>query len=325
MKNHIRNIAAIIIVLSIPPAIVINLVSQPILFPAKQDLSVDVSSQALRDHVFQLSEKLPRRSDDANKLAFTARYIKHQLSQYGEVQEQVYEVWGIPYRNVSVTIGPESQQRIVIGAHYDSFRGTPGADDNASGIAGVLELAKLFSAQALDIPIQLIAYTLEEPPYFRSQDMGSAVHVKQLKADNIEVIAMISLEMIGYFTDAPGSQDYPVPLMSLIYPKRGNFIAIVGNMSGMGLVRQTKSTMQSVMSVPVYSINAPSIVPGVEFSDHLNFWNRGYPAIMVTDTAFYRNKAYHSENDTWDRLDYEKMGKVVKGVYAAALELAIKH
>jgi len=322
VTNRIRSITAIIGFLGIPPAVVVIMLTQPILFEVKQELSLDVSSQALRDHVIQLSEKLPRRSDDTDKLDFTVRYINHQLSQYGEVQEHVYEVGGIPYRNVSVIFGPESQQRIVIGAHYDSFQGNPGADDNASGVAGLIELARLLSTETLDIPIQLIAYTLEEPPYFRSQDMGSAVHAKQLKADGVDVIAMISLEMIGYFSDAPNSQDYPMPLMSLLYPTTGNYIAIVGSMSGMGLVRQAKSTMHGVMSVPVYSINAPSVIPGVDFSDHLNFWNQGYPAIMVTDTAFYRNKAYHSEKDTWERLDYEKMGEVVKGVYAVAMELA---
>ena len=325
MTNRIRNIIVIIIFIGIPPAIAIALVSQPILFFSKQKLPVNVSSQAFRDYVVQLSEKLPRRSDDSDKLNFTARYIEHQLSQYGDVKEHVYEVLGIPYRNISLKIGPESQQLIVIGAHYDTFNGNPGADDNASGVAGLIELAKLISTEKLDIPIQLIAYTLEEPPYFRSQDMGSAVHAKQLKADGVDVVAMISLEMIGYYTDKPNSQAYPMPLMSLMYPTSGNFIAIVGSLSGVGLVRQAKSAMQRVMSLPVYSINAPSFIPGVDFSDHLNFWNQGYPAIMVTDTAFYRNKAYHTENDTWDRLDYEKMAEVVKGVYAASLEIAVKH
>lgn len=322
MTKRIRTLTVIIGIFGGLPAILVVFLTQPILFTSKQEATASVSTQALRDHVIQLSEKLPRRSDDTDKLDFSARYIKHQLSQYGSVEEQIYEVWGIPYRNISITIGPESRQRIVIGAHYDSFQGNPGADDNASGIAGLIELARLLSQESLTIPVQLIAYTLEEPPYFRSSDMGSAVHAKQLKTDNIDVIAMISLEMIGYYTDVPDSQDYPIPLMSLIYPTKGNFIAIVGNMGGMGIVRQAKSNMAEVMSLPVVSINAPSIIPGVDFSDHLNFWNQGYPAIMVTDTAFYRNKAYHSEDDTWDRLDYEKMGEVVKGVYAVAMNMA---
>ena len=322
MIKHIRTVTIIIGLFGGIPVVFLVLLTQPMLFPAKQELTAGVSTQALRDHVIQLSEKLPRRSDDTDKLDFSARYIKNQLSQYGSVEEHIYEVWGVPYRNVSITIGPKSRQRIVIGAHYDSFHGNPGADDNASGVAGLLELARLLSLELLTIPVQLIAYTLEEPPYFRSQDMGSAVHAKQLKMDNIDVVAMISLEMIGYYTDDPNSQDYPIPLMSLLYPTKGNFIAIVGNLTGTGLVRQAKSNMASVMSLPVVSINAPSIIPGVDFSDHLNFWNQNYPAIMVTDTAFYRNKAYHSNDDTWDRLDYEKMGEVVKGVYAVVMNMA---
>jgi len=276
----------------------------------------------LRDHVKEISAKLPRRDDDTDKLDFTARYIKRHFMQYGPAEEQEYEVWGIPYRNVSILFGPESRQRIVVGAHYDSFAGNPGADDNASGIAGLLELAKILSKQQLDIPVQLIAYTLEEPPYFRTRDMGSAVHAKQLAEDKIDIVLMISLEMIGYFTDARDSQDYPVPLMSMMYPTTGNFIAIVGNMSGMGLIRDAKSTMQSVISLPVYSVNAPSLIPGIDFSDHLNFWDQGYPALMITDTAFYRNKAYHSVQDTWDRLDYGRMSDVVKGVYAVIMAKA---
>jgi len=311
VTKRTRSITAIFGVLGILLAGFVALLTQPILF-----------SQALRDHVIQLSEKLPRRGDDTDKLDFSARYINHQLSQYGNVEEQVYEVWGIPYRNVSLILGPESNQRIVIGAHYDTFQGNPGADDNASGIAGLIELARLLSQETLSIPVQLVAYTLEEPPYFRSGDMGSAVHAQRLKMDNVDVIAMISLEMIGYYVNTPNSQDYPVPLMSLIYPTNGNYIAIVGNMSGIGLVRQAKSNMVEVMSLPVVSINAPSIIPGVDFSDHMNFWSQEFPAIMVTDTAFYRNKAYHTEGDTWDRLDYENMGEVVKGVYAVVVHLA---
>jgi len=322
VTKRTRSITAIFGVLGILLAGFVALLTQPILFSSKKEVIASVSPQALRDHVIQLSEKLPRRGDDTDKLDFSARFINHQLSQYGNVEEQVYEVWGIPYRNVSLILGPESNQRIVIGAHYDTFQGNPGADDNASGIAGLIELARLLSQETLSIPVQLIAYTLEEPPYFRSGDMGSAVHAQRLKMDNVDVIAMISLEMIGYYVNTPNSQDYPVPLMSLIYPTNGNYIAIVGNMSGIGLVRQAKSNMVEVMSLPVVSINAPSIIPGVDFSDHMNFWSQGFPAIMVTDTAFYRNKAYHTEGDTWDRLDYENMGEVVKGVYAVVVHLA---
>ena len=151
--------------------------------------------------------------------------------------------------------------------------------------------------------------------------MGSARHALHLKQNGAHVRAMISLEMIGYFSDDPTSQAYPAPFLRPFYPAKGNFVAVVGNLASIGLVRSVKRSMQSASTVPVYSINAPAIVPGIDFSDHLNYWNNGFPAAMVTDTAFYRNKAYHTANDTADRLDYNKMSQVVQGVYRAIVDL----
>ncbi|KPJ91862.1 MAG: hypothetical protein AMJ53_10595, partial [Gammaproteobacteria bacterium SG8_11] len=239
-----------------------------------------------------------------------------------DVKEMEYTVWGIPYRNISILFGDETNERIVVGAHYDSFQGLPGADDNASGVAGLIELARILSHTQLKRSVELVAYTLEEPPYFRTPEMGSAVHAKTLKENAVDVVVMMSLEMIGYFTDEPDSQEYPMSLLKLFYPSTGNFIAVVGNLSGFGVVRKTKRAMRSAMSLPVRSLNAPGALAGVDFSDHLNFWKYDYPALMITDTAFFRNKAYHTENDTWDRLDYERMSEVVKGVYNAVLEFS---
>ena len=152
--------------------------------------------------------------------------------------------------------------------------------------------------------------------------MGSARHARRLKEQNVDVVAMFSLEMIGYFSDQRGSQDYPMPFLRLFYPSRGNYISIIGNMKQRQLIRQVKKSMRGATDLPVYSASVPSFVPSVDFSDHKNYWEHGYPAVMITDTAFYRNSNYHKVGDTADTLDYERMSKVVVGVYEAVKNLS---
>jgi hypothetical protein len=163
-----------------------------------------------------------------------------------------------------------------------------------------------------------VAYTLEEPPHFRSPHMGSVWHANALKAAGRDVELMLSLEMIGYFSDHPGSQSYPLSAMKLGYPDRGNFVALVGQFGDFGLSRSVKAAMSGASALPVYSLNAPSVVQGVDFSDHRSYWAQGYPALMVTDTAFMRNPNYHRAGDTFDKLDYKRMAMVVQAVYAVA-------
>jgi hypothetical protein len=170
--------------------------------------------------------------------------------------------------------------------------------------------------------VDLVAYTLEEPPYFRTPMMGSAVHARSLKQQGHAVRAMVALEMIGYFSDAPNSQSFPSPILKLFYPTKGNFIAIVGKVGQGAVVRRAKRAMRGASALPVYSINAPRFVPGVDFSDHLQYWAAGYQAVMITDTAFYRNPRYHTAHDTPETLDYTRMAMVVQGVYAAVLAFA---
>ncbi len=228
-------------------------------------------------------------------------------------------ITGGPYKNIVADYGPADGSLIIIGAHYDSATSyendqliyTPGADDNASGVAGLLELARLLQQQAPKTGVQLVAYASEEPPFFRSDEMGSAVHAASLERP---VKLMIALEMIGYYDSASGSQDYPYSVMSWLYPDRGDFIAVVGRMQDISAVRQVKSALLSATELPVYSINAPGFIPGIDFSDHLNYWQQDIPAIMITDTAFYRNKQYHQSGDTADRLNYQKMAQVIDGV-----------
>ncbi|TAG70495.1 MAG: M28 family peptidase, partial [Burkholderiales bacterium] len=225
-------------------------------------------------------------------------------------------VSGRDYRNVIARFGPDTKDVIVIGAHYDSYDKLPAADDNASGVAGLIELARSLAQAKPTKRVELVAYTLEEPPYFRTEFMGSAIHAKSIKAAGKQVSLMLSLECIGYFSDEPNSQEFPIAALKAFYPTTGNFIALVGNYKDGALAKRVRETMRIATPLPVYSINAPSIVTGVDFSDHLNYWNEGFVGMMVTDTAFMRNKNYHTQNDTPEKLDYQRMADVVRAVSA---------
>jgi len=275
--------------------------------------------ETLKSYVTELSSVLPERSDDVDKLNKSAEFIQNIFARYtSAVVIQEYDVWGIPYRNVIAKFGSlDSPNTVVIGAHYDSFDGFPGADDNASGVAGLLELARLFAQQPPNVEVQLVAYCLEEPPYFFSKQMGSYSHAQLMAKNAVAIKLMISLEMIGYFSDEKFSQEYPLPLLNTMYPEIGNFIAVVGRFNEISEVRFYKKEMMKVANLPVHSINAPPFLPGINFSDHLNYWRFDFPAIMITDTAFYRNKNYHTQLDTWEKLDYQRMSLVVDAVYYA--------
>ncbi len=289
-----------------------------------------VDPARLEAHVRKLSVDLyPRSYDQFENLERSAQYVMAQLKASGAVvtvQEVV--VQEATYKNIIARFGPAQGPLLVIGAHYDSHADasgpggvtpethTPGADDNASGVAGLIELARLLGRSRQTRPIELVAYTLEEPPHYRSEHMGSVWHARSLVAAKREVRLMLSLEMIGYFSDAPGSQSYVIPAMKYLYPDRGDFIALVGGFGDFGATRRAKSLMAGVSDLPVYSVNAPRALRGVDFSDHRSYWNEGLPAMMITDTAFLRNPNYHGPGDTYDKLDYKRMAKVVQGVYA---------
>ena len=299
-------------------------VTQPLLSRANPDSARTVDPSRLEAHVRKLSIELgPRDMDHIENLDRVATYIKDELNQTSAyVSEQAYRVQGQTYRNVVAQFGPESEERIIVGAHYDTAGALPGADDNASGVAGLIELARLLSGQQLPLRVELVAFSLEEPPYFRTTGMGSSVHAESLRKQNVQVRAMVSLEMIGCFSDAPNSQYFPVGVLSALYPSKGNFIGVVGRLGDGLLARKIKSAMRNATPLPVYSINAPRFVAGVDFSDQLNYWDAGYRAVMITDTAFYRNRNYHTAEDTADKLDYKRMAMVVEGVYAAVMDLA---
>jgi Zn-dependent M28 family amino/carboxypeptidase len=298
-------------------------VTQPLIGRANISAPMSVDPKRLETHVRTLSESfVPRDESHPENLDRCAAYIRREFeSANARVSEQPFTVQGKTYRNVIAHFGPETKEVVVVGAHYDTAGPLPGADDNASGIAGLLELARLLGSVQSPIRVELVAYTLEEPPFFRSEQMGSAIHAKALKREGAVVRVMLSLEMIGYFSDARDSQHFPSSVLSLFYPTEGNFISVIGKMGDGILVRKIKKAMSGATNLPVYSINAPRLIPGVDFSDHLNYWLEEYPAMMITDTAFYRNANYHTSGDTAERLDYRRMGQVVEGVYAAVIDL----
>jgi Zn-dependent M28 family amino/carboxypeptidase len=284
-----------------------------------------VDAERLKTHVRALSETFhPRDYAHPENLERVAAYIAEHLARAGgRVEFQPYRVGETSYRNVIARFGPESGERIIVGAHYDTAGPLPGADDNASGVAGLLELASLLGQRPPPMRVDLVGFTLEEPPYFRSEHQGSRVHAQALREAGVAVRAMLSLEMMGCFTDAPGSQRYPVAQLRWRYPTTGNFIAVVGALGDGGLARQVTAAMRGAGPLPVEFLNAPASVPGVDLSDHASYWAEGYRAVMITDTAFFRNPHYHEATDTWDRLDYERMAQVVQGVHCAVRALAV--
>ncbi len=301
---------------------------QPVI---KKDLAIDglvqVSANTLQKYVYHLSAELPPRSGDIARLNASAHYIFEVLQHYSEdVSYQQFDIDGVAHKNVIARFGQPSANcnTYVIGAHYDVHGGYPGADDNASGVAGLLELARLFSSAEMVCPLELVAYTLEEAN-FGSKHMGSYYHAQSFADKAMQIEWMLSLEMIGYFTDEANSQDYPLPVLSRLYPSRGNYIAIVGDFNQIVITRAIKAAFKGGTDLPVYSINTTTRISAITLSDHASYWAFGFPAVMITDTAFNRNPNYHTEHDTWDTLDYQRMAKVVVGVYYATLSHAGSH
>ncbi|MCX7770863.1 MAG: M28 family peptidase [Proteobacteria bacterium] len=269
-----------------------------------------------------LAHEIGERSyKNTNALKRAEGFIASKLKEYGYKPEyQTYTLDGLFYhKNIFVEIlGNKFPNDIfVIGAHYDTVIGTPGADDNASGVAVLLEIARLIRNKKFDYTIHLVAFTLEEPPFFMTEDMGSYRYAKDLKNKGINVLGMISLEMVGFFTDRKKSQSYPLPFMNLFYPKEGNFIAIVSNRESKDFLDMVEEGFKRGTTLPVETLSAPSFVLGINFSDHWSFNQFGFKSVMITDTAFYRNKNYHKKTDTYDTLDYDRMVEVVKGTLSA--------
>ncbi len=302
--------------------IVLNPVSE---IGMKSASEIPVEKERLYNDVKYLTNiSPPRQAFNPAGLDQAATYIYKEFQKLSDrVSYQPFKVDGQTYKNIICTLGPAEGERIIVGAHYDVCGNQPGADDNASGVAGLLEMARLLHAQesSLKYRFDLVSFCLEEPPYFKTSSMGSAVHAKSLRKAGVSVKAMVCLEMIGYFSEEKGSQRYPVPGMNAIYPDKANFISVVGDLNQEKLVAHLKKYMLAGSTIDVQSLNAPASIPGVDFSDHLNYWANNYPAAMITNTSFYRNPNYHQESDTIDTLDFDKMAEVVKGVYWAVMHL----
>jgi Zn-dependent M28 family amino/carboxypeptidase len=286
----------------------------------------EVKRNLLRENFLRHVEHLSARIGERNlwkgdSLEQAAAYIEETFRRYGyaAVERQTYTCHGKTVSNlVTETAGEGS--RIVVGAHYDTVPGSSGADDNASAVAGLLELARLFRDSAGSKKITFVAFANEEPPFYGSNNMGSMVYAASLKAKKVPVDFMIALEMIGYFSKEK-IQRYPLPGMGLSYPETADFIGVVGNFPSWGCVSALKKGIRKHSRIDVQTMVGPESVGGINLSDNLSFWRHGYKAVMVTDSAFFRNRHYHQETDTMKTLDFDSMVEVIKGLFHALREM----
>ena len=249
------------------------------------------------------------------QLNAAADFIENSFSRAGlQPRRDSYEMHGQACHNIEAEIRGASPRILLVGAHYDSVLGSPGANDNGSGVAAMLALARRFVGRKTEHTLRFVAFVNEEPPYFLSNEMGSFVYAGRCKERGDKISAMISLETIGYFSDAPHSQNYPSPGLGLFYPKVGNFIGFVGNVGSRALLRRSVALFRKHAKIPSEGAALPAFIPGVSWSDQWSFWKHGYPGIMVTDTAPFRYPYYHTREDTSEKLSYGRMARVVVGL-----------
>ncbi|UKB83750.1 M28 family peptidase [Chryseobacterium sp. MEBOG06] len=280
--------------------------------------------ERVKEHLTVLTQTSQfRNHKNIDQLNAVADYIHRTFKTYSDSTEfQEYSVEGRIYKNVICSFGTENSKRIIIGAHYDVCGDQQGADDNATGVTALLELSRLLKGQKLNYRIDLVAYTLEEPPYFRTENMGSYIHAKSLKDKNIDVYGMASVEMIGYFKDEKNSQNFPVGILSWIYGNKGDFITLVRKLTGAGpFVNNFIDNFKNSEQIKTETFPAPKFVGGVDYSDHMNYWKFDFPALMITDTSFFRNKNYHKSTDTLETLDIQRMTKVIDAIFLSIIYL----
>jgi len=260
-----------------------------------------------------------------DNLAASAQFIRKSLESSGySVADQNFMVAGKVCQNLEVEIrGVKNPEEIVIvGAHFDTVPGCPGANDNGTGVIATLQLARFFSQKRPARTLRFVAWTNEEPIYFQTPNMGSWVYAKRSRQRGEKIVAMLSLETIGYYSDDPGTQQYPLSVLRGFYPSTANFIAFVGNVGSRKLVRQSLAAFRRQVNFPSQGGAVPGAIPGVGWSDHWSFWQEGYPGIMVTDTALYRYPHYHTPQDTPDKINYAHLARVVSGLQGVVAELA---
>jgi len=279
----------------------------------------------LRRHVDVLAGEIGERNVwRPTALRAAAGYVETELSALGyDVAAQSYETHGMRCRNLEVVVpgARDAGEIILAGAHYDTVAGSPGADDNASGVAGLIEIARALRPLRPARTVKLVAFVNEEPPFFFFGEMGSKVYARAARRRGEDIRLMLSLEMLGCYSEAPGSQAYP-PLLGWFYPDRGNFIAFVSNLSSRRALHATVRAFRANCDFPAERLASPAFVPGVAWSDQLSFWRAGFPGVMVTDTAFFRYPHYHRASDTPDKLRLPEMARVVEGLANAMASLA---
>jgi Zn-dependent M28 family amino/carboxypeptidase len=286
---------------------------------------MNTSKDNLYQHVQFLTDLKPARNfSNIESLNKAANYIRSHLKKFsGSVEDQTFTVWKNEYTNVICRYQADKKQRLIVGAHYDVAGNQPGADDNASAVAGLLELARLIFSNKppVDYGIEFVAYCLEEPPFFGTENMGSYVHAKSLHDNKTDVVGMVCFEMIGFFSDKPNSQRYPSPELAKLYPSTANFIVVVGIQEHDQFNQTFHKLMSKDSKIDVQVISFPNSESLAGLSDHRNYWSFGYPALMINDTSFVRNPNYHRDTDTIDTLEFEKMKEVVNSVYNAVVSL----
>lgn len=280
---------------------------------------------ALQQDVEKLSAEIGERNYlQSENLEAVANFLKKSLTASGyKVQQQTYQAYKQNFSNLEVEItGTKHPKEIVIiGSHYDSVDGSPGANDNGTGAAAVLELARLFADKNTSRTLRFVEFVNEEPPFFQTNDMGSMVYAKRCRKRGENVVAMLSLETIGYYSNEPESQKYTFPI-NLFYPSVGNFIGFIGNPVSGNLVRNAIASFRRHTQYPSEGVALPDKVPGVGWSDQWAFWQQGYPGVMVTDTAPFRYPYYHTLDDTPDKINYARMARVVAGLEKVITDLA---
>jgi len=277
------------------------------------------STEIIKSHLIKLTKSEKYRNHlNIDQLNKTADFIKSVFKQYTDcIFVQEYFVDDKTYKNIICSFGTENRKRIVIGAHYDVFEDQEGADDNASGVVGLLELARLLRDRMLNYRIDLVAFSLEEEPYFKSKSMGSYIHAKSLIDINADVYGMVCLEMIGCFKDERHSQTYPMKFLSLIYGNQGDFIILARKFASGKFVKIFCKQFKLTQKIKTKEFIGLQDFVGIDRSDHINYWKFGISALMITDTAFYRNENYHKHTDTWETLDLKRMARVIDGIFMA--------
>ena len=276
----------------------------------------------LRHHVFAVGGR-ERNLWQPAALEAAARYIEDTLTGFGYTPSaQRFTTDGVTVRNIEVEIAGSAHagEIVIVGAHYDSVQGATGANDNGSGVAAVLELARLARALRPARTLRFVLFVDEEPPFFKSGEMGSRKYARRARERGENIVAMFSLETIGYYSDATRSQHYPPPF-SLFYPDTANFIAFVANLGSRSLLHEAIASFRRHAQFPSEAVAAPAFIPGIDWSDHWSFWREGYPALMVTDTAPFRYPQYHTAADTPDKVDFGRLARVVSGLRAMLSDL----